>query len=156
MILPLLGGTPAVWNTCMVFFQAALLAVCARAVWQASTVLGPEEEVRKPQAKDRKAVPALSVSRPPMLTRLHWVALAFVPSSLMLGVTTHISLDIAAIPLLWVIPLSLYLLSFILVFARWPAGLHRVMVLIMPLAVLLLVFVYVSEIKLNPLIWIAQ
>ena len=50
--------------------------------------------------------------------RLRWVLLAFVPSSLMLSVTTYISTDIAAVPLLWVIPLALYLLTFILVFAK--------------------------------------
>jgi spermidine synthase len=49
---------------------------------------------------------------------LRWVALAFVPSSLMLGATTYITTDIAAIPLLWVTPLALYLLSFILVFSH--------------------------------------
>jgi spermidine synthase len=48
--------------------------------------------------------------------RLAWVLLAFVPSSLMLGVTTHLSIDVAAVPLLWVLPLALYLLSFILAF----------------------------------------
>jgi SAM-dependent methyltransferase len=40
-------------------------------------------------------------------------------------VTTHVSTDLAPVPLLWVVPLALYLLSFILVFARWPDGLHR-------------------------------
>ncbi len=50
--------------------------------------------------------------------RLFWVLLAFVPSSLMLGVTTYLTTDIASIPLLWVIPLSLYLLTFVMVFAR--------------------------------------
>jgi hypothetical protein len=54
------------------------------------------------------------------LRRLRWVALSAVPSSLMLGVTTYLTTDIAAIPLFWVVPLALYLLSFILVFARWP------------------------------------
>lgn len=49
---------------------------------------------------------------------LRWVALAFVPSSLMLGATTYITTDIAAIPLLWVSPLAIYLLSFILVFSK--------------------------------------
>ena len=49
--------------------------------------------------------------------RLLWVFLAFVPSSLMLGVTQHVSTDIAAAPLLWVIPLSIYLLTFILAFS---------------------------------------
>jgi hypothetical protein len=52
------------------------------------------------------------------LRRMHWVALAAIPSSLMLGVTTYITTDIAAIPLLWVLPLALYLLTFIFVFAR--------------------------------------
>ena len=51
---------------------------------------------------------------------LRWVVLAFIPSSLMLGVTMYLTTDIAAIPLLWVIPLALYLLTFILTFARRP------------------------------------
>ncbi|HSS65767.1 MAG TPA: fused MFS/spermidine synthase [Gammaproteobacteria bacterium] len=50
--------------------------------------------------------------------RLWWIALAFVPSSLTLGVTTVLTTDIAAVPLLWVIPLLIYLASYILVFAR--------------------------------------
>ncbi len=49
--------------------------------------------------------------------RLRWVALAFVPSVFMLAVTTYVSTDIAAIPLLWVLPLAIYLLTFILVFS---------------------------------------
>ena len=78
---------------------------------------------------------------------LRWVALAFVPSSLMLGTTTYITTDIAAIPLLWVAPLALYLLSFILVFSRVPAWVHKGMVLVMPLLVLLLLFFVLSEWK---------
>ena len=50
--------------------------------------------------------------------RLTWIVLAFVPSSLLLGVTTYITTDIASAPLLWVVPLALYLLSFIIAFAR--------------------------------------
>ncbi len=50
--------------------------------------------------------------------RLIWVALAFVPSSLLLGVTTHITTDIASAPLFWVLPFALYLLTFIIAFAR--------------------------------------
>jgi hypothetical protein len=52
--------------------------------------------------------------------RFRWALLAAVPSSLMLGVTTYITTDLAAIPLLWVLPLALYLLTFIIVFARVP------------------------------------
>ena len=46
--------------------------------------------------------------------------MALVPSALLMGVTAHLSVDIASVPLLWAIPLGLYLLSFIMVFARWP------------------------------------
>lgn len=50
--------------------------------------------------------------------RLRWIVLAFVPSSLLLGVTTHLSTDVAAVPLLWIAPLGLYLLTFVLAFGR--------------------------------------
>ena len=50
--------------------------------------------------------------------RVRWVTLAFVPSSLMLGATSAMTMNLAPIPLLWVLPLSLYLVSFILVFSR--------------------------------------
>ena len=64
-----------------------------------------------------------------------WMALAAVPSGLLVAVTAHISTDVAAVPLLWVIPLALYLLTFVIVFSRaadhsalargrCPAGLH--------------------------------
>lgn len=49
-----------------------------------------------------------------------WLLLAAVPSSLLLAVTTRVSTDIAAVPLLWVVPLALYLLSFVASFARRP------------------------------------
>ncbi len=49
--------------------------------------------------------------------RLHWLMLAFAPSSLMLGVTTHLSMDLVAVPLLWIVPLAVYLMTFILAFA---------------------------------------
>ena len=46
--------------------------------------------------------------------------LAFVPSSLLLGVTLHISSEVAVAPLLWIAPMALYLLTFVNVFARRP------------------------------------
>ena len=76
--------------------------------------------------------------------RLRWVLLAFVPSSLVLGVTTHVTTDIVAVPLLWVIPLALYLLSFVVVFARGlrlPRGLTARAV---PAAAVLVTMVYLS------------
>src|ERR1043165_4797243 len=50
--------------------------------------------------------------------RFEWVLLAFVPSSLMLGVTTYIATDVASVPLIWIIPLALYLLTFIIAFGN--------------------------------------
>jgi SAM-dependent methyltransferase len=56
----------------------------------------------------------------PWRDRLIWVALAAIPSSLMLGVTTHITTDVASAPFLWVIPLALYLTTFIIAFQAKP------------------------------------
>src|SRR4051794_35855869 len=49
--------------------------------------------------------------------RVYWLALAFVPSSLMLGVTTYATRDLTPFPLLWVLPLAIYLLTFVVAFA---------------------------------------
>lgn len=68
-----------------------------------------------------EAVEALpEVRSPPPATRrvLHWIALAAIPSGLMLSTTTHLTTDIVAMPLLWALPLGLYLLSFVLAFAE--------------------------------------
>lgn len=50
--------------------------------------------------------------------RLRWLALAFVPSALMLAVTTHVTSDVAAVPLFWMVPLAIYILTFVIAFAR--------------------------------------
>lgn len=57
--------------------------------------------------------------------KLSWVALAFVPSGLLVAVTAHISTDVAAAPLLWIVPLALFLLTFVIVFQRKPLLRHR-------------------------------
>ncbi|MES2337491.1 MAG: fused MFS/spermidine synthase [Pseudomonadota bacterium] len=57
-------------------------------------------------------------SPPPSRARVaHWIVLAFVPSGLMLATSTFLTTDIVAVPLLWVLPLGLYLLSFTVAFA---------------------------------------
>lgn len=53
-----------------------------------------------------------------LFRRLRWIVLSFAPSSLLLGVTTYITTDLASVPLLWVLPLSLYLISFIVAYQR--------------------------------------
>jgi spermidine synthase len=49
--------------------------------------------------------------------RLYWILLAFIPASLLFGVTTYITTEIAPTPLLWTIPLALYLVTFVLAFS---------------------------------------
>ena len=70
---------------------------------------------------------ANSIARPVLTTpairwavRARWIAMAALPSALMIGTTTFLLTDVAAVPLLWVIPLALYLLSFVAAFARRP------------------------------------
>ena len=93
------------------------------------------------------AKPQTAEDPPPSLLRqLRWVGLAFVPSSLMLGVTTFVSTDMASIPLLWIIPLSLYLITFIIVFSKVPKELHLTASLLMPVFVLLLAFLITSHV----------
>ena len=57
-------------------------------------------------------------TRLPRRRLVRWTVWAFLPSGLMLAVTSHISTDIAAIPLLWVAPLSIYLATFVVAFGR--------------------------------------
>ena len=52
--------------------------------------------------------------------RLEWTLLAFFPSSLLLGLTTFITTDMFSVPLIWVLPLGLYLLTFVIAFSRKP------------------------------------
>lgn len=74
------------------------------------------------QAKD-------SIEKWPWQDMLYWVFLSFIPCSLMLGVTLYITTDVAATPLFWVLPLALYLLSFVMTFTVTPmisqAWIHR-------------------------------
>lgn len=105
----------------------ALTAGCAIAVWRAPPVTKSHFD----------SLPSLPSDSPSVARRLRWVALTLVPSSALLGVTTFITTDLASIPLLWVMPLALYLLSFILVFARRPLIPHGQMLRLFPVTVLL-------------------
>ncbi|TAL43729.1 MAG: spermidine synthase [Methylovulum sp.] len=73
-----------------------------------------------------------AADEPGLYVQLHWLLLAFVPSSLLLGLTNFISTDIASVPLLWIIPLTVYLLSFVIVFSKWNDRLHPFMVMLQP------------------------
>jgi hypothetical protein len=92
-----------------------------------STVLGAA--LSGPKGRIPSASP-----RWPRLAR--WTALAAVPSSLLLGVTTYLSTDVAVVPLLWVVPLLVYLLTFVLAFAPKPWVPTRALTFVVPLLML--------------------
>ena len=95
-----------IWMLCY-FLVVALIGGCGLSLRKTNRELSGERQPTPP-------VLPTSSSRPWPI----WITLAFVPSSLLLGVTTYITTDIASAPLLWVIPLALYLLSFIIAFSR--------------------------------------
>lgn len=101
-----------------------LIASCAFVLWKA-------KQNAVSEAVDDSQDEPLTLQ-----TKLHWLALAFVPSSLLLGLTTFISTDIASVPLLWVVPLTLYLLTFIFVFSKWHDRIHPVVIKLQPIVLL--------------------
>jgi SAM-dependent methyltransferase len=127
---------------------ALLILACAAALWlrgrkiaDVENLIGDEEasNSRRLTAAENDCLqtPAAVSHLALFRQRLYWLCLAFIPSSLMLGATAHIATDIAAVPLLWIMPLVLYLLSFVIVFARRPPIPHGLMIAAMPIAVLL-------------------
>ncbi len=124
---------------------AALLLACALVVWRSRTA--PALAAGRSDEPGPRGAPVSGARR------ARWILLAFVPSSLMLGVTTYLTTDIAPIPLLWAVPLSLYLLSFTIVFAPGSGGLalHRWMVLALPPLALAVAVLLVLEI--DDLLW---
>jgi len=91
--------------------------------------------LRSPAVATVIADEEVNVPGPTWALRLRWIFLAAVPSGLLIAVTAHISTDVAAAPLLWVLPLSLYLLTWVLVFQSRPLLPHRLMLLLQPLAI---------------------
>jgi spermidine synthase len=102
-----------------------LIAACAAVLWLSAKTNRDREGADKvkepaPLPHGRGSFQPLTVAR-----RARWVLLAAVPSSLLLGVTTYLTTDVTAHPLLWMPPLVLYLLSFMLVFSRTPGRVAR-------------------------------
>ena len=79
--------------------------------------------------------------------RARWVALALVPSSLMLAVTSYISTDIAAVPLMWIVPLALYLLTFALAFGRYSTAVEAFTRRALPMLVVALALVMLAKVR---------
>ena len=87
--------------------------------------------------------------------RVRYIVLAAIPSSLMLGVTTIVSTDAGSFPLMWSIPLALYLITFILVFAKRQLLPHRWIVRATPFFLLAMPLVMTIDLGDNPALMIA-
>jgi len=74
----------------------------------------PSDVLVSPESEEQAHAPDRPID---WSRRLRWTFYAFVPSSMLLGVTSHLSMDIASFPLLWVLPLAVYLLTMIVAFA---------------------------------------
>ena len=108
---------------------AALTAVCAFLAWKWRTQSGNQNDSEAGTQANEAAAIAWK-------TRWLWIAQAFIPSSLMLGATSAITADVPAIPLFWVLPLAVYLVSFVLVFAKKPPISHEWLVQRLPFLIL--------------------
>ena len=113
----------------------ALTLVCAVVMWRRTP--GTFSEAAASSGTDIEVV---TWSR-----RARWIALAFVPSSLMLAVTAYISTDIAAVPLLWVVPLAIYLITFVVTFSSYAPRVVSICNRYFPLVLLYLTWLLTSE-----------
>jgi len=139
-----LGQQSRAWSLAYLALVALVLACAAVAL---RTRAHARDEMTRDDAQgatDRRTTAEVSSGALSFRRRLRWALLAFVPSSLVLGVTTYITTDVVAVPLLWVVPLSLYLLSFVMVFARRTLLSRRLMARVLPGAAVLLALVYLS------------
>jgi hypothetical protein len=154
-IEPYLSITGQAWVFASGFaILAVLVAICgyaaAHPIWipPSTTQLPSVKQKSNPQSGQQGSAnnpaPVAAGDAPTIFRKLKWITLAFVPSSLMLGVTFYMTTDIASIPLLWVLPLALYLVTFIIAFARLPEWFRLVIGNLAPVMILLLVFVMLS------------
>jgi SAM-dependent methyltransferase len=126
LVEPALSRQAQGWLWAALYGALALLVATCGVVARRAAPLAPAHHSVDDAAVGERITPG---------RRAWWVLLAFVPSSLLLSVTLHLSTDIAPVPLLWVVPLALYLLTFIAAFTRRGRLLRRVAIRALPLAI---------------------
>lgn len=128
-----------------------LIIGCAVCLWR-SPIEGKSEDKELRGDKSPSLQEQNSSFTPTIQQKSQWVLLSFIPSSLLLGVTTYITTDIAAIPLLWAVPLAIYLLTFILAFSRKPLLPRSSLAGLLPL--LLTALIVLSLLKVMQPVWV--
>jgi len=77
--------------------------------------------------------------------RVRWTALAFVPSSLLMAVTSYMSTDVASVPLMWMVPLGVYLGTFVAAFSARGGRARALAGRFMPLAIIGLTLLIIAQ-----------
>ena len=140
LIEPLITLTGQTWLWAAGFIVLILLVGgCGYLLWQSPDQAPTATPASAATGNTAEAAP------PTWGNVVRWIFLAAVPSGLLVAVTAHISTDVAAVPLLWVIPLALYLLTFVIVFSRQPIIPHWLVVEVQPVFVLALIAVIIYE-----------
>lgn len=121
----------------------ALIALLVASAWAAFGRKNAQNMAHEPVSAGTDGEP--SAAPVTFATQLGWIALAAVPSSLLLGVTTFLTTDLAAIPLLWVVPLALYLATWIATFASRPWIAPRIVASALPILVVGWLLLYLTE-----------
>ena len=130
LLEPLLGLDRQAWLWSAVLLGLAPLLIV---LWAASI---------RGSAPSAAPVPAPDLSARTTLPVVRILALSAVPSALLLAVTQYLTTDVAAVPLLWIVPLALYLGTFVHAFARRQLVSQRVLARALPLALIFLAIVY--------------
>lgn len=141
LVEPLLGtqAQGAAWQAGYGLVAALIIVAAVIAVLSKGGSAGPAEEK------------AVSLS-PGLQKRLYWLGAAAVPAALVPGVTLHISANVGSAPLFWVVPLALYLVTFILAFSRRAERLAPVARSVYPYAVFFLAGAYLLHGQWLPII----
>ena len=132
LIEPLIGLETQAWAWSAVLIGLAPLLIV---LWLAAARGGAPAAAPAPapasDAAPRAALPVVRI-----------LALSAIPSALLLAVTRHITTDVAAVPLLWIVPLALYLGTFVHAFARRTLVPQWLLARLLPLLLILIAVVY--------------
>jgi protein-L-isoaspartate O-methyltransferase len=131
LIEPFFGGrqTALVWSVGYAIFALLCIWVGWKSI-SAPASLSSTVEGRSlaPQSHEDESAAGKaqqgSTKSPPLLARLAWIVLSALGSAVLLAVTNHLTQNISSVPFLWVLPLALYLITFIICFDR-PGWYHR-------------------------------
>lgn len=114
LVEPLLTLRWQAWSWSI--FYGGFVLLCGGIAWKLKTSDLMRQQTIETHAIETHDNP-INDKRPNPGSYILWASLSAISTTLLLAITTHLSHDVAAVPFLWILPLSLYLLSFIIVFA---------------------------------------